>query len=57
MYLRYLICTKTLTNPREPESSIKDGCSWKTHDFQPVGSVHCSENQASTLSGAGTGTL
>ena len=42
---------------REPESTIKDESSWKTDEFQHVGSIQCSEVQASTISGVGMGTL
>lgn len=42
---------------RKPESTIKDGCSWRTDEFQHVGSIQCSENQASTTSGADMGAL
>lgn len=52
-----MIYTKTLTNPREKQSTIKDGCSWKSEELQHVGSIQCSDNQASTISGAGMETL
>lgn len=58
MYLRYMIFTKTLTNPRGNQTALlKMGVYWKTDEFQHVGTIQCSENQASIISDACIRTL